>query len=495
MNEIGNYRILKKLGEGGMGEVFMGEDIMLERKAAIKILRPELSQREDILQRFRTEAVALARLNHPNIATVYAFARDGDRYYLAMEFVNGEALDSVIKKRGRLAWQDAVRYACDALAGLEHAHRLNVIHRDIKPANMMLNYSGEIKLMDFGIARILERARQTRSGYLIGTLEYISPEQAQGLEVDARSDIYSMGAVLYEMVTGHLPFQKNTDYELLQAQIKELPQSPCTFAGDMPQALENIVLKALEKEPEKRFSSALGFSQALSALLHVHDSTFENVATPQTRLVNPLSDFNGPEQNYLSTKATEQRKFQFIALVRNYPIPVVLVILLMLAIPYFAINSRINKPENTIHEFSIGHKDEIKSVVDKVPTDQKATLENKPISSPSSNSPNTTMLESPGYAIPSSPNINEITEDNRQRKNLSQPPPQEADDDAVEKAKQKAAEEAQKKAEKERKRREALAMVKKEQSKRPPVQRAEKPTPKKESSGWVIIPGQTQKTY
>ncbi|MDD1632188.1 MAG: serine/threonine protein kinase, partial [Methylococcaceae bacterium] len=185
MNEIGNYRILKKLGEGGMGEVFMGEDIMLERKVAIKVLRPELSQREDILQRFRSEAVALGRLNHPNIATVYTFAKDGEHYYLAMEFVNGEPLDTVINKRGKLIWQDAVCYTCDALAGLEHAHRLNVIHRDIKPANIMLTHTGGVKLVDFGIARILEQARQTRTGYLIGTLEYISPEQVQGLDVDA----------------------------------------------------------------------------------------------------------------------------------------------------------------------------------------------------------------------------------------------------------------------------------------------------------------------
>lgn len=520
MNEIGNYRILKKLGEGGMGEVFMGEDIMLERKVAIKILRPELSQREDILQRFRTEAVALGRLNHPNIATVYAFARDGDRYYLAMEFVNGEALDTVIKKRGRLAWQDAVRYACDALAGLEHAHRLNVIHRDIKPANMMLNFSGELKLMDFGIARILERSRQTRSGYLIGTLEYISPEQAQGLEVDARSDIYSMGAVLYEMLTGRLPFQKNTDYELLQAQIKELPQSPLTFAGDMPRALENIILKALEKEPEKRFSTALEFSKALSELLH--GSTFGNVATPQTRLSNSLSDFAISEQNNQPARENETRKFQVIAFVNNYPIPVISAILLALAIPYFVMNSRINVLDNTTQETGIRLKDDIKPTVNKEPTDQKASIENKSIDSLSTSSPVTPKpepLEYPSppspsiYAFPSSPSINEIKEDSSQRKTESHPPQQKTEDDVKEKAKQKAKKaendveekarqkakkDAQNKAEKERKRREAetLAKAKKEQSKRLAQQVEVKPqTPKKESSGWVIIPGKTQKTY
>ncbi|CAG0991194.1 partial Serine/threonine-protein kinase PknA, partial [Anaerolineae bacterium] len=171
MDQIGNYKIVQKLGEGGMGEVFKGVDVMLEREVAIKVLRPELSQREDVLQRFRSEAVALGRLNHANIATVYSFARDGDRYYMALEFVNGEGLDKIITKRGRIPWPDAIRYACGALEGLEHAHRLNVIHRDVKPANILIAYTGAVKIMDFGIARILERARQTRQGYLVGTLE------------------------------------------------------------------------------------------------------------------------------------------------------------------------------------------------------------------------------------------------------------------------------------------------------------------------------------
>lgn len=471
----------------------MGEDMMLERKVAIKILRPELSQREDVLQRFRTEAVALGRLNHPNIATVYAFARDGDRYYMAMEFVNGEPLDTVIGKRGKLAWQDAVRYACDALAGLEHAHRLNVIHRDIKPANMMLNYSGEIKLMDFGIARILERVRQTRSGYLIGTLEYISPEQAQGLDVDARSDIYSMGAVLYEMLTGRLPFQKNTDYELLQAQIKELPPSPRTLVGDIPTVLENIILKALAKEPDKRFSTALEFSKALSAL-SVGPPPFEDIKPQQTRMSNPLSDFSRTEQNYQPAKTLQAHKSQLIAFIKNYPIPVISVILLALTVPYFVINSRIVLPETPIQKADIKSDDDIKLATDKEPTAAKKLVENQPVSSPSLNSPPITSPQLPEYrALPLSPKINEIAEENTQRNTESQPL-EKKPDDAAEKAKQKAIQEADKKAEKERKRRLALAKAKKEQSKRL-AQRAETRKPKKESSEWVIIPGQTQKTY
>jgi serine/threonine protein kinase len=483
MNEIGNYRILKKLGEGGMGEVFMGEDMMLERKVAIKVLRPELSQRDDVLQRFRSEAIALGRLNHPNIATVYAFAHDGDRYYMAMEFVNGEPFDEVISKQGKLKWQDAVRYVSDALAGLEHAHRLNVIHRDVKPANIMLNYTGEIKLMDFGIARILEHVRQTRSGYMIGTLEYTSPEQAQGLEVDARSDIYSMGTVLYEMLTGRLPFQKNTDYELLQAQIKEIPQSPRTFAGDMPTALEDIILKALAKEPDQRFATALEFSQALSELLQ-QGAPVISAATPQTRLVNPLSDFTRPEQSYQPISSTESRKTRFIGFVKNYPIPAVSVALLVLAIPFFIINSHISLPETPAPNAAVEHKDNIKPSADRQSSTEKLSVKDDPISKPTLDAPVTAkpqMFEYPVMAAPSEPNRD-------YQRNIEPEHSEPSVDEA-----RKAELDTEKKAEKERKRREAQAQ--KEQNKRLAQQRAETQAPKKESSGWVIIPGQTQKKY
>ena len=220
---IGDFELVAKIGEGGMGEVFKGRDSMLERDVAIKSLRPELAARADILERFRTEAVALARLNHPNIAGVYRFFRHADQYYMVMEFVAGETLDQMVTRRGALPWQEALRYAAGALCGLEHAHHAGVVHRDIKPANMMVAVDGTLKLMDFGIARILEKMRLTRSGHLIGTLEYMSPEQVQGREVDARSDLYSLAVVLFELLTARVPFSKSTDFELMKAQIEEPP--------------------------------------------------------------------------------------------------------------------------------------------------------------------------------------------------------------------------------------------------------------------------------
>lgn len=281
MEQIGHYKINEKIGEGGMGEVFKGIDPMLEREVAIKLIRPELSNRPEILERFRSEAIALGRMNHSNIAAVYHFGQDQNQYYMALEFVSGETLSSIIKDQGKLPWRTALSYAIAALEGLEHAHRLKIIHRDIKPANIMINDQNDVKIMDFGIARILEKARLTKTGNFIGTLEYMSPEQVQGKEVDARSDVYSMGAVLYEMLTGHHLFVRNTDFELMNSQISEKPRPPREFNQEIPPKLEKIVLQSLEKDPAKRFSGALEFSQILRKLMltEIADPTLSDGGT------------------------------------------------------------------------------------------------------------------------------------------------------------------------------------------------------------------------
>ena len=171
MDQIGNYKIIEKIGEGGMGEVYKGVDTMLEREVAIKLMRPELINRQEIVDRFKSEAVATGRLNHSSITTLYNFGQTENQYYMALEFINGETLDSIIKKRGALPWREALNYAVAALEGLEYAHRFNIVHRDIKPSNIMVNEHDNIKIMDFGIARIMEKARLTKTGNFIGTLE------------------------------------------------------------------------------------------------------------------------------------------------------------------------------------------------------------------------------------------------------------------------------------------------------------------------------------
>lgn len=265
MDQIDNYKIIEKIGEGGMGEVYKGIDTMLEREVAIKLMRPELVNRQEIVDRFKLEAVATGRLNHSNITTLYNFGQTQNQYYMALEFVRGETLEKILKTRGgALPWREALNYAIGVLEGLEYAHRLKVIHRDLKPSNLMINEQGIIKIMDFGIARILGDARLTKSGNFIGTLQYITPEQLEGKEGDARSDVYLLGIILYEMLKGGgLYKDAKTERDLMNAQAEKRPEPLRNFNQDIPAKLEKIVLQALEKDPEKRFSSAQEFSQAL----------------------------------------------------------------------------------------------------------------------------------------------------------------------------------------------------------------------------------------
>ena len=246
---IGTYKITGTIGSGGMGEVFVGEDLMLERQVAIKRLRPELASRPDVVQRFRSEAVVLAKLHHTNIATVYAFLQEGVNFFLVMEYVQGWTLQNIIEAHGALAPAVAVGLLQQALDGIGFAHRRNIIHRDLKPANVMLTESSVIKVMDFGLARVLGSAHLTRTGRMVGTLEYISPEQIRGEETDARSDIYALGILLYELVTGRLPFESDSEYTLVRAQVETPPPSPRHIMPAISPQLEHIILRALAKAP------------------------------------------------------------------------------------------------------------------------------------------------------------------------------------------------------------------------------------------------------
>ncbi|MEP6873290.1 MAG: serine/threonine-protein kinase [Burkholderiales bacterium] len=263
---VGAYRLAERLGEGGMGEVFRAVDTMLEREVALKVLRPEMGARAELVERFRVEAIALARLHHRHIAAVYSFFQQEGQHYIAMQYVRGRTLEAVLQQRGILPWREAAAVAMDVLQALEHAHALGVVHRDLKPANLMLDHEARTVVMDFGIARVLARSRQTRAGTLVGTLEYIAPEIVRGEAADARSDLYSLGCVLYEMVTGVLPFESASDFALMRAHAEQAPPRPIVRSGDLPPALEGVILRALEKQPARRFASAREFMDALSSV-------------------------------------------------------------------------------------------------------------------------------------------------------------------------------------------------------------------------------------
>jgi serine/threonine-protein kinase len=220
---IGNYRIVRELGQGAMGAVYEAIDVMVERRVAIKMLRAEIARQPDLIERFRVEAVTLARLNHPSTALLYNFFREGDDYYMVMEFVPGRTLDAILKESGSLTPAAAADIQRQMLEGMAHAHRMGVLHRDIKPANIMVTGDGQVKVTDFGIARVLGASRMTREGRIIGTLEYIAPERIRGHEADIRSDLYSAGIVLFEMLAGRLPFVSDTDFALMHAHLEQTP--------------------------------------------------------------------------------------------------------------------------------------------------------------------------------------------------------------------------------------------------------------------------------
>jgi serine/threonine-protein kinase len=250
-----NYRIVEKIGEGGMGAVYRAVDQMLEREVALKAIRPELSREPEIVERFRAEAKTLARIHHSAIANVYTFFYEGEELFLAMELVNGRSLAKVLASDGPIPWERAVNLLASAMDGIQVAHDAGIVHRDLKPENLMVTGANTIKVMDFGIARVMGSGHLTRTGLLVGTLRYMSPEQIRGEEVDGRADVYALGAVLYEMLTGRPPFEGASDWAILRAQIEDSPRPPSEKIPQLPWWIDRAVLKALTKEPAERFQT------------------------------------------------------------------------------------------------------------------------------------------------------------------------------------------------------------------------------------------------
>lgn len=259
----GRYRVTKLVGRGGMGAVFLAEDLTLERPVAIKVLPPEVAHDERLVGRFEREARTAAKLDHPNIIPIHAVEHSGDLYYFVMKFVAGESLDDIFK-RGRVTIQQAQDYLWEAARALGHAHRRGVVHRDIKPANIMLDHDGRVMLTDFGISKAMQSATQyTGTGQVIGTPHYMSPEQAKGGEVDGRSDQYALAIVGYQMVTGRLPFADDSIHAVIYKHVSEEPPFIQELNPDCPPFIATAIHRAMRKKPGERFADMEMFAQAI----------------------------------------------------------------------------------------------------------------------------------------------------------------------------------------------------------------------------------------
>lgn len=253
------YEVQQRIGRGGMADVFLARDLLLDRAVAIKVLFPEFATDPAFVERFRREAQSAANLNHPNIVGVYDWGRSGNTYFMAMEYVQGRTLADIVKANGRLTAQQAADVAMEVAGALGFAHRNGVVHRDIKPANILIGAGGQVKVADFGIARALGSAVEsnlTQAGAVMGTATYFSPEQAQGGQPDPRSDLYSLGIVLYEMVGGRPPFSGENPVSIAYKQVHDAPQPLNQLAPDVPRPFEAIVAKLLAKSPSVRYDTA-----------------------------------------------------------------------------------------------------------------------------------------------------------------------------------------------------------------------------------------------
>jgi len=282
---LGKYRILDKIGRGGMGVVYRGIDETLDREVAIKAISPELVE-DDLVRRFRAEAVTLAKVNHPNIASVYELFRDDDRLLMVMELVRGQTFEQLITETGALPVERATALVAQILDALGHAHRAGIVHRDLKPANLMLTDAGIVKVMDFGIARVSGTERMTSDGLMVGTPAYMAPEQVRGDEVDGRTDLYAAGVVLYRLLTAKLPFKAETAVAMIQSQLNDRPALAREVRNDLPDWLDAVLMRSLAKRPADRYQSADEFRRALDsqgsfdpAAPHPDDLT---VATPSS---------------------------------------------------------------------------------------------------------------------------------------------------------------------------------------------------------------------
>ena len=274
----GRYEIIEKIGTGGMATVYKAKCLVLKRFVAVKVLRDEFTTDEEFIKRFNVEAQAVASLTHPNIVSVYDVGHEGNLYYIVMELVKGKTLKEIIVEDGALGWKWSVKIAMQIASALETAHRNNIVHRDIKPHNIIITEDGVAKVTDFGIAKAVSNSTITAFGTTIGSVHYFSPEHARGGFTDARSDLYSLGVVMYEMVTGRVPFDSDTPVSVALKHMQEEPIEPIKIKSELPQSVNDIIMKAMRKDANERYQSATEMIKDLELALKHPEEQFVSAA-------------------------------------------------------------------------------------------------------------------------------------------------------------------------------------------------------------------------
>ena len=290
------YEIIRSIGEGGMANVYLAYDVILNRRVAVKILRGDLAEDEKFIRRFQREAIAASSLNHPNIVEIYDVGEDNGKYFIVMEYVEGKTLKQLIKRRGALTLAEVIDIMIQLTSAIAHAHESYIIHRDIKPQNVIILEDGRVKIMDFGIAAQLNSNELTQTNSVMGTVYYLPPEQANGSTTTTKSDIYSLGILMYELVIGKVPFKGDSPVEVAIKQMKEPLPDIITSNPDIPQSIENIILRACAKNPKNRYESANEMRNDLETALD------------KSRFNEPKVEYEYPESNFDDQKEVKHPK-------------------------------------------------------------------------------------------------------------------------------------------------------------------------------------------
>lgn len=346
------YEIIKTIGEGGMANVYLAHDTILDRKVAIKVLRGDLSNDEKFIRRFKREALSVSNLSHPNIVEVYDVGEEDGNYYIVMEYIEGKTLKQLLQKRGALTLTEVIDIMSQLTDGLAHAHEAYIIHRDIKPQNIMIEDNGRIKITDFGIAMALNSTQLTQTNSVMGSVHYLPPEQANGKGATVKSDIYSLGILMYELLTGSVPFKGDTAVEIALKHMKEKVPSVRKQNPTIPQSVENIILKATAKNPKNRYDSVREMHADLETALEKDNEKrlvyeYPENDLEETKVIAPIS--KEPKKSVVD-KPLEKEEIEKDDSVLNekneknkLPIilaAVLLVFLIVLAIVYLLISNQ-----------------------------------------------------------------------------------------------------------------------------------------------------------